>query len=1031
VCQDCKDPDGYCDKKDDVDCDENDDCDTSICEICDIDSGNCDCICDNQVTGLTSTLSLTCTGEEITFTATTNPADQCGCIDWDPNEGPDGCDLTLSWEDPDEYTVRATSSCNVDSYAEKEVTIIQLTKIKAGAKESTKESAEAVGPDETLYFAMNGYNEEPDPPEYLPTRSVGLEAVFDDPPPAIPECFSWSPGDGDEDSVAFPTLPEETPGDLPEIEPDQGTLSPSFYENDFSLTTISATCGDKTRYMKIAVEGVDLSTINIEYDEEMTKTYNIFLNEDFDQQLPAADEPGHADCLLPDNDNSDDTLTGDDMSEIGEINFTAETHEDPGATVYFTSSSSIIKLYDSEKNKLDFGYNNKYDPNDLGSTLYVEGIAEGTTTLTATLTTGDEFTATDSILIKVIGLDFKAVNRLPSAEDPHEICYRDKLIILVNDNDSNANGESDLDDSTIPGGDPDLAMISLFKPNATEEDVPGNITVTFPGGVNVYRKSDKSIGPISSFSEPLSYFTDPNNPTYMHARVDFFLEGKTASSAILDQHVKVEMALDSGVKCEDEIHYTVIDINLDMEGVADEKETIPGGFIALNDDDDDNNHTADKDENGPIVASGQPDSNDEDNLIKITCKKVLPTTFTGHVTLRAGTGIKVWENATKGGTIITLPKQYNTPGDLPKELYVEGTSRSTSVRDNYVRLEYEIGGKIFKDEIKLTVIDVQTVDVDSTADSDSYKIASVLASNQVPDEHFITVKGITGNIALKATIVPNTAETRDLISWTNMTQDGSDKLKATKSRAASGKFPAKVRVNGKTAHSLANWVVWSSSNTLTFNTTPTIYATYTKIIVDVTSDFLFTILPSKLFTDNDRPQAISGSTSPVPGGSQTHVVSGNPLSGGVNSCWDESRQIRAKILNPHLYTKAQLPSVPGHLFDGQPAAVDIPEDYPTDDVIGNDDSHPGDEDNDPYNAPDKGILRGSDDPTTSMIHSTGSNNDTFERRYHFREFARLKLGNKWYRISSFVLWKAHYKYKRVSGQWTDNGSFGAANNSGW
>ncbi len=137
------------------------------------------------------------------------------------------------------------------------------------------------------------------------------------------------------------------------------------------------------------------------------------------------------------------------------------------------------------------------------------------------------------------------------------------------------------------------------------------------------------------------------------------------------------------------------------------------------------------------------------------------------------------------------------------------------------------------------------------------------------------------------------------------------------------------------------------------------------------------------------------------------------------------------MLNPHLYTKNQLPKVSGHLFDGQPAATDIPEAYPGSGVIGNDDQGTGDpEDNNPYTT-DVGELKGKDSPTTTMRHSIGSDSDTFERRYHFTEFARLELGTTWYRISDSVSWRAHYKFKRVSGSWTDDGSLGQANNSGW
>jgi hypothetical protein len=431
---------------------------------------------------------------------------------------------------------------------------------------------------------------------------------------------------------------------------------------------------------------------------------------------------------------------------------------------------------------------------------------------------------------------------------------------------------------------------------------------------------------------------------------------------------------------------------------------------------------------------------DEDNLVKVTLKKVEPTALTGSVTLIASSGIHIWDNDTKGSPPISSPEPYS-PSALPLDLYIEGYHRSTAVRDQYIRLEYVIGTQTFKDEIKLTVIDVEKVEVDSS-DADSYKIDSNLSAAQVPDEHFVTVEGVSGDIALEATIVPDTAETKALIGWTDMTQDASDELKATTSRSASGKFEAKVTVDGKTAHSLTNWVVWSTCNTPTFSKTSThLSGIGRRIEILVSNNFTFTIEPATFFTDADRPENLTGSPSPVPGAGQTQVFNGETLSGGADSRWDESRQVRVKILNPNLYTKPQLSPNPGHIHDSQPAATDIPEDYPSTpialiDTIGNDDISTDDgppghgEDNDPYNI-DIGQLKGLDEPAAVMFDSTGSDGDTIEYRYHFREFARLNLGSTWYRISDPVAWRTHFKFERVSGKWTDDNSAGAADNNDW
>jgi hypothetical protein len=156
--------------------------------------------------------------------------------------------------------------------------------------------------------------------------------------------------------------------------------------------------------------------------------------------------------------------------------------------------------------------------------------------------------------------------------------------------------------------------------------------------------------------------------------------------------------------------------------------------------------------------------------------------------------------------------------------------------------------------------------------------------------------------------------------------------------------------------------------------------------------------------------------------------------------WDATRRVRAKTLNanPGLYTRYQLAAVPGTLWNVQPTGVDVPVDFPIDDRTGNDDTHSGDESTNPYAVsaePDLSHGTGeitSDDPTNMFIRdSTGADGDTFEWRLQFGEFARVAIGDKWYRCSDFLNWKAHLKFKRVGGFWDDDGSIVAQDNAGF
>jgi hypothetical protein len=105
-------------------------------------------------------------------------------------------------------------------------------------------------------------------------------------------------------------------------------------------------------------------------------------------------------------------------------------------------------------------------------------------------------------------------------------------------------------------------------------------------------------------------------------------------------------------------------------------------------------------------------------------------------------------------------------------------------------------------------------------------------------------------------------------------------------------------------------------------------------------------------------------------------------------------------------------------------------DWPSDPVVGNDDTTVDDpETNDPY--ANMGKLTGTDDPLYAPLHEEGANGDTLEIRFHCREFTRLEINGKWYRISDDFLWRAHFKFIKAMGKWGDNGSDSALDNAGW
>jgi hypothetical protein len=142
----------------------------------------------------------------------------------------------------------------------------------------------------------------------------------------------------------------------------------------------------------------------------------------------------------------------------------------------------------------------------------------------------------------------------------------------------------------------------------------------------------------------------------------------------------------------------VLEIDLDIAGVTEAEEITPGRYMCKNDDDDDADGVADYDDgyNKDGIQGNADDANaDEDDLVAITLRKVLPTDLTGPVTLSkngSANRIKVWMSSLKGeGNEVSLPCTYDTPAELPAVLYVEGAQVSGSDRDVQLTLEHTVG----------------------------------------------------------------------------------------------------------------------------------------------------------------------------------------------------------------------------------------------------------------------------------------------------------------------------------------------------
>jgi hypothetical protein len=318
--------------------------------------------------------------------------------------------------------------------------------------------------------------------------------------------------------------------------------------------------------------------------------------------------------------------------------------------------------------------------------------------------------------------------------------------------------------------------------------------------------------------------------------------------------------------------------------------------------------------------------------------------------------------------------------------------------------------------------------------------------------HLVTVKG-TGDIVLRATIIPDTPRLRSQLTWEadgaviTSPALGADRLTAKISRNTPGgaRIPVRLKQGSDICTGVVVWIIWCTLAPKTTGPSSLVneqcglnlgagrfldqtsgrkgYLAHARI------DWTATIEPAAIITDtNNRPEIEEQTRVAPPGTTMNPLRDGGvasvfnrDMTGEGFSGWDMSRQRRQKVFigNPPSVPMAETPA---NHFPEEDRPIP---NYPSDEVEGNDDDSVGaDEDSNPYDqgagTPGKGTrgtLRSTDKPRIIRMDDQGTDGDRYSLRNQFSEFVRVQLGNTWYRCSDFGLWRHHVNAKRVNGEW--------------
>jgi len=204
-----------------------------------------------------------------------------------------------------------------------------------------------------------------------------------------------------------------------------------------------------------------------------------------------------------------------------------------------------------------------------------------------------------------------------------------------------------------------------------------------------------------------------------------FVDGNTGQEVtiLVEEPGEIILSATQG-DCSGGESLNAIEIDLDIDTVADDDEENPGGFVRINGDNDNGSSwVAGTSNTIPTVRDlqTQPVPNENDLLVlQISAQPDdLEGEFRLQVTYTGEGRIKFWDTMSKQVEISLAGGQTTfQPGDLPDQLYVEGTENSAALRDVEIELEFvpagEQGGTC-SDKVKLSVTPVVTSFTAATA----------------------------------------------------------------------------------------------------------------------------------------------------------------------------------------------------------------------------------------------------------------------------------------------------------------------------
>ena len=275
--------------------------------------------------------------------------------------------------------------------------------------------------------------------------------------------------------------------------------------------------------------------------------------------------------------------------------------------------------------------------------------------------------------------------------------------IAYNNDDDNENGVPDYQETAENTSEDDLVEITLIDCLPDSNDLTGflqlKVECGVAGNIKVWSSEHKGAGNLVIEGAGDEHWAIGSVPGSL------WVEGSGTGTGQLSLGYSPDEISFSGA---DIVNVTIVQVHMNMDGVAESEEESVGGYIALGSD----NTVLD------LYVVSPPWNPVPEPPTGVPFDSGHPMILDVNYASRGSGLIEFWDYSNPAEpNQLSLPKRYYSAEKLPTDLRIKGTKASSAHRLITLIWEYSIQGRTVEDRIKLTVYGVEDVQWETYPDT--------------------------------------------------------------------------------------------------------------------------------------------------------------------------------------------------------------------------------------------------------------------------------------------------------------------------